>query len=416
MVTILQGDCREVLKTLEAKSVHACVTSPPYYGLRDYQVDGQIGLEQSPAKYVQNLVEVFREVRRVLRDDGTLWLNLGDSYNGSGKGRDANGNHQAGGKQGTNRGTIEGKLKKTFTDSGKSKDLLGIPWKIAFALQANGWWLRSDIIWHKPNPMPESVEDRPTKSHEYIFLLAKSEKYFYDGEEIREEAAYDGRKDTVMKGSDKYANGFMPNQSEHILHAHGHERWQWENGKAYRNKRSVWTIPTTPYTGAHFATYPPALIAPCIQAGTSEHGCCPKCSAPWERMVEKVISSSIECPKTQSSHEARGGIGKFCGTVGKSGGSRIDGHSKTIGWQQTCNCQDKLNKQAIKETEKIESGIILPPELMPIPCTVLDPFAGSGTTGEVCEKLGRNSILIELNPEYIELIKQRTGQMGLFAG
>ena len=183
-VTILAGDCRETLKTLQDKSVNCCVTSPPYFGLRDYGMEDQIGLEQTPDQFVSELVEVFREVKRVLRDDGTLWLNLGDSYAGSGKGRWADGNSYATGKQATSKGTTEGKLVKSITPDCKPKDLIGIPWRVAFALQADGWYLRQDIIWHKPNPMPESVTDRCTKAHEYIFLLSKSSKYYFDYEAI----------------------------------------------------------------------------------------------------------------------------------------------------------------------------------------------------------------------------------------
>ena len=209
--------------------VQTCVTSPPYFGLRDYGHEGQIGLEQTPEQYIVAMVEVFRCVRDVLADDGTLWLNIGDSYAGSGKGRNADGSHQEGGKQGTNKGTIVGSLIKTEAPNCKPKDLIGIPWMLAFALRADGWYLRQDIIWHKPNPMPESVRDRCTKAHEYIFLLSKSERYFFDNEAMREDAT----------GSD---------------------------GK--RNRRSVWTVATRPYKGAHFATFPTALIEPCILAGS----------------------------------------------------------------------------------------------------------------------------------------------------
>jgi len=318
MIQILQGDCREVLKTLPDCSVHCCVTSPPYFGLRSYGIgteNGEIGLESTPDAYVAELVAVFREVRRVLRDDGTLWLNLGDSYAGSGKGRNADGSHQEGGKQGTSRGTIEGRLVKTYAPDCKPKDLIGIPWRVAFALQADGWYLRQDIIWAKPNPMPESVKDRCTKSHEYIFMLTKNARYYFDSDAIKEPANYDGRKDTVMKGSAKYQNGYFPTDvNTQSIALKGHERWK-ENadGVKVRNKRSVWTVTTKPYKEAHFATYPPDLIQPCIRAG---------------------------CP---------------------AGG------------------------------------------------TVLDPFGGSGTTGEVAASEGRKAILIELNPQYVKLAENRGG-------
>jgi len=244
------GDCREIMRKWSQESVKAqtCVTSPPYFGLRDYGHKGQIGLEQTPEEYIDAMVEVFRCVRDVLADDGTLWLNLGDSYAGSGKGRNADGTHQEGGKQGTSRGTIEGKLTKTHAPSCKPKDLMGIPWMLAFALRADGWYLRQDIIWHKPNPMPESVRDRCTKAHEYIFLFSKSPKYYYDHESIKEDAV---RSPHFKKGT--VASGVF-----------------WE-GKEKRNRRSVWTVNLKPYKGAHFATFPPTLIEPCVLAGSREN-------------------------------------------------------------------------------------------------------------------------------------------------
>jgi len=260
---ILTGDCRETLKTLPDQSVHCCVTSPPYFGLRDYGNESQIGLEQTPEDYVNQLVAVFREVKRVLRDDGTLWLNLGDSYNGSGK---AGNNpeyasrHTAFGKK-----LDSGYHGKPVKIKGlKPKDLIGIPWRVAFALQADGWYLRQDIIWHKPNPMPESVTDRCTKAHEYIFLLSKSARYHYDGEAIMEQAVSDhpaGNKTHkyVGTGDEKHAT------KEGLINLAGKE---WER----RNRRSVWSVNTSPYKGAHFATFPPDLIEPCILAGCPKDG------------------------------------------------------------------------------------------------------------------------------------------------
>ncbi len=269
-LTIHNGDALTELQTMAAESVQCCVTSPPYYGLRDYGVDGQIGMEETPETYITKLVDVFREVRRVLKDDGTLWVNIGDSYAGSGKGRNADGSHQEGGKQGTSRGTVEGEIFKTITPDCKPKDLIGIPWMLAFALRADGWYLRQDIIWSKPNPMPESVTDRCTKSHEYVFLLSKSASYFYDNLAVMEAAAYDGRKDMMMKGSPKLQDGkFLANGNPNSFHAKGHERWQTDSAGSYvRNRRSVWSVPTKPYSEAHFATFPPALIEPCILAGS----------------------------------------------------------------------------------------------------------------------------------------------------
>jgi len=261
-------DCLKGLKQLPDNSINCCVTSPPYWGLRDYGVEGQLGLESTPEEYVAKMVEIFREVKRVLRDDGTLWLNLGDSYVmkfGGGKGR----------KSGTTKAAVDEveKPPREIPPSLKPKDLVGIPWMVAFALRADGWYLRQDIIWHKPNAMPESVTDRPTKAHEYIFLLAKSAQYYYDNEAIKEPAAYDGRKDTLLKGSQKYEKGVVSGQVAHSMAAKGHERWKKnERGEYVRNKRSVWTIPTKPFKGAHFATFPPDLIKPCILAGCPAGG------------------------------------------------------------------------------------------------------------------------------------------------
>ena len=302
---ILTGDCREVLADLEDGSVNCCVTSPPYFGLRDYGVDGQIGLEQTPDAYVAELVRVFREVKRVLRDDATLWLNLGDTY-ASGNTSPASNRHPSRGQKGVVH------VKEMTQDARptplglKPKDLIGIPWRVAFALQADGWYLRQDIIWAKPNPMPESVTDRCTKSHEYIFLLSKSARYCYDAAAIAEQSTQGD--DTVRDRSDSKINngtGLAP---------HGDLK---RNDYPTRNKRSVWTVATQPYKGAHFATFPPDLIKPCILAG---------------------------CP---------------------AGG------------------------------------------------TVLDCFGGSGTTGAVAESLGRNSVLIELKPEYGELQRARTAQRSM---
>lgn len=236
---LLIGDCLGLLKGLPDGSVNCCVTSPPYFGLRDYGVDGQIGLELTPEQYVAKMVEVFREVRRVLRDDGTLWLNIGDSYVG------ATSQHKDGGSQGYNsciaKKTMSGipqngrgdRNRALYKAGIKMKDLIGIPWMLAFALRADGWYLRQEIIWHKPNPMPESVKDRCTKAHEQVFLLSKSARYYFDSEAMREDAV---------------------------------------DGSGKRNRRSVWSVATRPYKGAHFATFPPALIEPCILAGCPADG------------------------------------------------------------------------------------------------------------------------------------------------
>ena len=301
---IYNENCLETVKRMPDNFLNCVVTSPPYYGLRDYGTDEQFGLEETPEKFVENLVTLFREINRVLRDNGTVWLNLGDSYSGNMSRASNNGR--------SGYGHPREKVVSRGGDGIKAKDLIGIPWRVAFALQADGWYLRQDIIWHKPNPMPESVKDRCTKSHEYIFLLTKSAKYWYDHKAIMVDANYDGRNDTMMKGSIKYTSDIMPNSKPNSMSLNGHERWQKdENGNYKKNKRSVWRVATKPYSEAHFAVYPEELIEPCIMAG---------------------------CPK---------------------------------------------------------DGI------------VYDPFGGSGTTAIVSHRAGRNWILSELNPEYVEIANKR---------
>jgi DNA modification methylase len=267
-VVLYNSDALGLLNTLPSGYIHCCVTSPPYWGLRDYGVEGQIGLETSPEEYVNNLVIIFREVKRVMRDDGTVWLNLGDSYAGSGKGLMGDGTHspEHGTKQGTNQGTLDlVQPNRPETPSLKPKDLVGIPWRVAFALQADGWWLRQDIIWAKPNPMPESVTDRCTKSHEYIFLLSKSAKYYYDADAIKEMAEYPNMRHKSSKVSDAQSAAFRGNAPSNLG-----RRGTSDDGT--RNRRDVWTIPTHHYKGAHFATFPPDLIRPCILAGCPRGG------------------------------------------------------------------------------------------------------------------------------------------------
>ncbi len=343
---ILIGDCREQLRTLPDQSVHCVVTSPPYFGLRDYGHDGQIGQETSPQEFVEAMVAVFREVHRVLRDDGTLWLNLGDSYAGSGKGRNADGtaNVDPNSKQATSMGTIIGNLKKATPDGLKAKDLMGIPWEVAFALRNEGWYLRQDIIWQKPNAMPSSVNDRCTTAHEYIFLLTKKPRYYYDAEAIKEPAIYAGDNRGARKDSRRGTEANSMSGST----------------GATKNKRSVWTINTKPYKGAHFATFPTTLVEPCILAGTSEYGCCADCGTSYVRVVEKTESEDIT-------------------TI------------VTVGWERDCSCA----------TTEV------------VPCTVLDPFAGSGTTLAVAKLHGRNGVGCELNAEYAELANLRINDVVL---
>lgn len=300
--TVLEGDARARLRELPDRMARCCITSPPYFGLRDYGTEGQMGLERTPDEYVTVLVDVFREVRRVLHDDGTLWLNLGDSYNAY------NGGAGPGSKLSKIQTEARPRLETGFGlrwKGAKPKDLLGIPWMVAFALRADGWYLRSEIIWHKPNPMPESVTDRPTKSHEQVFLLAKGPRYFYDGEAIREPDAGTDHPRTILSGQ----AALEPSNGLHAPHK-GLRVPDGRNGEG-RNRRSVWTVTTQPYVEAHFATYPRKLIEPMVLAGSAEGD------------------------------------------------------------------------------------------------TVLDPFAGSGTTGVVALRHGRSFLGIELNPEYVTLARHR---------
>jgi DNA modification methylase len=376
------GDAVSALRQLPSGIVQTCVTSPPYFGLRDYGVDGQLGLEETPEEYVDNLVDVFREVRRVLRYDGTLWLNLGDSYSAVGKsGGGAQGERWKGRGQ-DYCGPRGGKFRPAPPGL-KPKNLIGIPWRVAFALQADGWYLRSDIIWAKPNPMPSSVRDRPTSSHEYLFLLSKSPRYYYDAEAIREKADMSSwstgrrlRRERERQGPKSAGRG--------------------ERGLAYfdgwsdpttRNKRDVWEIdnpdhtPDPPYTpsvwklavgrfqGAHFATFPPGLVEPCIKAGTSEKGCCRSCGAPWVRRTERTRTPTRP-----------GDAGEYK----TEDPQRHVTDVSTVGWDAGCTC-----------------GV------EPAPCLVLDPFGGAMTTGLVAYHLGRRFVGIELNPGYLEMGRKR---------
>jgi len=296
---VLLGDALDVLRTLPDEHVQMCVTSPPYWGLRDYGVEGQIGLERTPEEYISRLVGIFSEVRRVLKKDGTLWLNLGDCYaTGAGKVGECPGGGEQGARWKGHRGSRSGSQKQANGAMGptiqpnrmpiqgmKPKDLVGVPWSVAFALRADGWYLRRDIIWSKPNPMPESVLDRPTTAHEYVFLLSKSERYFYNSDAIKEPAAYlqpnspESIKSPYGQGFTRRAKGnaktfrggcaytqvrSFDNSADVEHESHGNV----PNESGLRNKRSVWTVATQPFPEAHFATFPPALIQPCILAGS----------------------------------------------------------------------------------------------------------------------------------------------------
>jgi DNA modification methylase len=386
--TILTGDAREVLGTLADESVHCVVTSPPYWGLRDYGVGGQLGLEPTPELYVEHMVDVFREVRRVLRRDGTLWLNMGDCY--------ANVSAGAGGKgkQWTNKGTTDDGIRSFRKDiTGlKPKDLVGVPWRLAFALQADGWWLRSDIVWAKPNPMPESCRDRPTKAHEYVFLLTRSVKYYWDQEAVREPVKSTSGEVSVAP------------HGKHVLET-GHRR---QHVKKYdricgANIRTVWTIPTQPFPEAHFATFPEALPERCIRAGTSERGCCPTCGAFWVRVVEKTRTFESGSGRAGNLPSGKNEPGLQGG--GETGDVRRGPcvSSRTIGWEPSCDC---TNIDAVQAWDVPEAAAQAPPH-DPVPCVVLDPFVGSGTTAIVAVRLDRRAVGIDLSPEYTDMVERQ---------
>lgn len=480
------GHVLDRLAGLPDESVHCAVTSPPYFGLRDYQLDpqvwggnpacehewgeevrtpwanevsgpsenvgkngagkgrpketgpfcrkcgawrGSLGLEPTIDLYVEHLVAVLREVRRVLRSDGTLWLNLGDSYAGSwgaqghrvSKSDDASWhrsqirNHP---KRGSHLGTIR-------AAGLKPKDLIGVPWMVAFALRADGWYLRSDVVWAKPNPMPESVTDRPTRSHEYLFLLTKSQRYYYDHAAIAEpvslasiarveQATFDdqtgGEKDygangingsrSARRALENFASKkpdnrrpFAPGQRDSRGDGHdcggGEERTNGVREPWLRNRRSVWTIPTSSLAEAHFATFPPALVEPCVLAGTSEKGCCSACDAPWRRVVEK----SGEWRAQHDRSAKHNGEVYRTNPGGGVSGVNTSRRREEKGWEPTCDCVD----------EEIVSA------------TVLDPFGGAGTVALVADRLGRNSVSVELNPDYVEIAERRlTRDVGPF--
>ena len=392
MIRLLTGDCRDVLRTLPACSVHTVITSPPYYGLRDYgtaqwdggdsgcdhvaqrsvgastlkndgrpnpgilehhkvpgvpyrdicgkcgarRIDRQLGLEATPEAYLSAMVEVFREVRRVLRDDGTCWVNQGDLF--------------------------------------VNKQLQMMPARFALALQADGWFLRSSIIWAKPNPMPESCTDRPTSAHEHVFLLSKAARYFYDADAVRE-AQSEG---TI----ERFGNGNAPRKPAVKQGGTDRQSDTWRDPVGVlangRNLRNVWTIATQAFPDVHYATFPTALVERCIRAGTSERGCCAACGAPWCRVTETNYTPGG--PKHSGNAKALRYI---------RDGEREDSgyktrHDTTTGWSPGCTC---------------DAGVV--------PCTVLDPFIGSGTTALVADRLQRNAIGIDLNTDYARMAQER---------
>jgi len=414
---IVCGDCLEVMRRWPDGCVHCCVTSPPYWNLRDYNVEGQIGLEQTPEEYVAKMVEVFREVRRVLRDDGVLFLNLGDSYNSS-----PPGNKNPMSKSGLNgaqtsasyRARLEETQQRQQQHRGlvanlKPKDLVGIPWRVAFALRADGWYLRSGVPWVKRSAMPESVTDRPASALEYVFMLAKSQRYYYDLEAVKQ--ASTGQVGAAANFARKTKESLIPQQST-IQHRADRQPTADSGTRNWRNT-DLWFqsikaphgmvgvgdelvgIDCNPrgFKGAHFATFPPELIRPCIRAVTSEKGCCPACGAPWERVVSKR-GGTIGKSWHDHSDDLGKGMSQYSGLSGGIGEAKNANGEKytvsTIGWEPSCTC--------------CPTGASVPYD--PIPCVVLDPFGGSGTTGMVAKQEGRNYVLIELNQEYVDLARK----------
>lgn len=448
------GDCRAVLRGMEAESVHACITSPPYWSLRDYGLApsvwggradcehswgeemtarqsggglalggnqtggdkewdlgpksqgafcghcsawlGCLGLEPTPvcrsgecgACFVCHIVEVFREVRRVLRKDGVAFINLGDSYAVGKCGRDDDGPEdlarraeaygtgvRKAGEKGANG------IPRSAPPGYKAKDLMMMPAEVALALRRDGWWLRSCCIWEKLNPLPESVRDRPTTSHEYVFLLAKSASYYYDADAVREQHARLWDPETNGQGANFRGNLDPRNDPET---QEGHRGGRCPPNPAGRNLRTVWSFATESYPHSHFATYPQKLVEPCVKAGSSEFGCCPApgCGAPWRRVVERefVPQPDVCAEKGIKGHADQKPM--YAGSW--EGVPRGSLNVTTTGWQPTCTHD-------------------LPPQ----PCVILDPFAGSGTTGAVAVKLGRRAILIDQNAQYLALAQER---------
>lgn len=417
--TLWHGDVLDILPRLEAESVHCCVTSPPYWALRDYGIEPTawpeitysplpgfevtvpptscaLGLEPTPEEFVAHLVLVFRELRRVMRPEATVWVNIGDSYASNGK------KHSGGNAREPREPGLHGGFKvapsslrarsaalpnaKPGVGSLKAKDMVGIPWLLAFALRTDGWWLRSEVIWDKANPMPESVNDRPTKAHEQLFLLTKSERCFYDYVAVRE---------NTSGTANARGHGMNPKAMQHADASSGVKQnasaaAAFSGLTARRNLRSVWKITSQPYPGAHFAVFPPNLVEPCVLAGTSAHGCCDACGAPHLPINEKRTLGRHELPHDHPEHRPARYIGKHQETNG--GGQRyLD--VVTVGWEPSCSC---------------ESGGVRP-------CVVIDPFGGSCTTAAVARRLGRHSVAIEKSDVYADLAAARLSQQSLLA-
>ncbi len=386
---VIQADVREGLAQLDAGSVQCVITSPPYFGLRNYGVDGQLGMEATPQAFVCALVEVFREVRRVLRDDGVCFVNLGDSYasgsNGSNYPQSSeeflvrNTRQARKSTLGGSTGTLGmARNKGASADGLKPKDLCLIPERFALAMQDDGWWVRSRIAWCKTAPMPESVTDRPTNAWEHIWLFTKNRRYYWDADAVR-----------VPMATEPHGRGGDPNgatvavyQSPGAVSRDTDRPWGSTTG---RNLWSYWVIGPEPTKEAHFATFPTEIPRIAISAGTSERGCCPTCGAPWRRVVERGPGLPRERDELRNVPPGSTSDGRDTISGGALLARRAEHPHQDLGWQPSCSC----------------------PDHEPTPCTVLDPFAGSGTTLLVAERLGRDSIGIELSPTYVELARKR---------
>ena len=420
MIDIKIGDCREKLKELPNNFFHTVITSPPYWGLRDYgtgkwiggdpncshiagksrndadrefgtketltvqyrdvckdcgavREDNQIGMESSPEEYVRKIVRTFQEVKRVLRDDGTLWLNLGDSYSSGGRTSTTNQSVRGDKDYGVTRPPVSGSV--------KPKDLVGIPWRVALALQEDGWYLRQDIIWHKPNPMPESVKDRCTKAHEYIFLLSKSEQYYYDSEAIKEDCSEDNVKDFLNRKITNNKGKNVEGSYDEVRPDLTRDRKDYMPTDFKRNKRSVWTVPVKPYNEAHFAVFPTSLIEPAILAGCPPK-ICSECGTPYER--EMV---TVEVPERETRDNMVGVIPKRDKTSRMNSKDMKSLVQEDRGFTKNCSCSGSQTSAG----------------------RVLDPFGGSGTTALVADRHGRDATIIELNQKYVDIAETRLG-------
>jgi DNA modification methylase len=415
-IQLLAGDCRATLATLPERSVQTVITSPPYWGLRDYGTDplvwddgwlGSLGLEPTPELFVEHIVEVFRAVRRVLRDDGTLWVNMGDSYAGSGKGPTGwNGIGNQARRQGFAGGPDQrARRSERPREDVKPKSLMMIPAKVAIALEADGWYLRSQIPWLKRNSMPESVTDRPATAVEYVYLFSKSSRYYYDADAVRvagfRAAGVIGNR-TTFRGGSVYTGGksfdnsaSKPEPQTNVDDGVQHDRarrnsdWFFESWQGLlldeQDEPLALVVNPAGYSGAHFATFPLKLVEPMVKASTSERGCCPECGAPWVRVVEKARS------------------GTPLPMVGKNGALYLDGthgSSEPQTWNQLGHAVERLTETTGWRPSCKHEG-------EPVPQTVLDPFGGSGSTGLVADRLGRNAILCELKPDYLGMGEQR---------